>query len=234
VIYDVVLGERLQMDSSGMTCVCNVQEILPDGRMLISSPQGVGELSIPLMPEEAIELTYHSGGGQYQFKAKVSERIYRDGMLYYTIRFASLIAKSQRRSYVRVDLTIPVGIRILAEQAGSSPAEVLNLIHKLRDRNPSPLNTAPVIKTTTADLSGGGIAFNAAEGIAPGTLILCELSIDGQAFQAEALVTFVKDDPDKRPRFRISAQFIDLDVRQRKRLVKYLMDEEIRIRKMSH
>jgi len=216
--HDVVLGERLQTVSRGVTYVCNVQEIKPDGRLIISAPQGVHEASVPLMPGEVIQLSYYSGGGQYTFSAKVNERIYEDGVLYYAVRFASLITKSQRRGYVRVDLTIPLSIRTLTDSAGVSLPK-----HAM----------PPVYETTTIDLSGGGVAFASSAPMEPGTRVLCEMVIGGKPFREESVVTFMTDEPTKKPRYKICTQFTAIGVPQRKILIKYLMEEEIRIRRMT-
>jgi len=210
-----------------------VQEILPDGRLMISAPQGAHELLVPLMPGEEITFSYHSGGGQYAFQAKVNERSYREGTLYYVLVFASLITKSNRRNYVRVELSIPFGVRTLANNVDSDPTVVLNTIEKLKATNPMLMNSAPLYETTTLDLSGGGVAFASNTPMPPGTLILCEMIIDGQPFHTESLVTFMKEDKMMNPRYKISAQFMVIDVRQRKKLIKFLMDEEIRIRRLS-
>jgi c-di-GMP-binding flagellar brake protein YcgR len=233
VYYDVVLGERLQMMNGGMVCVCDVQEIFNNGRLLISSPQGAHELSVPLLPGETIELTYNSGGGQYTFKAKVNGRVHRDGVLYYVIVFASMIRKSQRRSYARVELSIPFGVRTLASGAGANPSDASEILQKIRDANPSLAETAPLYETTTIDLSGGGVAFASSTPLPPGTLILCEMIIDGQPFHIESLVTFMREDPARDPKYKISAQFMEIDVKQRKKLIKYLMDQEIRILRLT-
>jgi c-di-GMP-binding flagellar brake protein YcgR len=233
VYHDVVLGERLQLINNGNTCVCNVQEIKPDGRLIISAPQGAYELVVPLMPGEDIELSYNSGGGQYRFTARVNERINQNNTRYYAIKFSSLITKSQRRSYVRVELSIPFGVRTLATDVERHPNAVRETLQKIKNTNPGLLNTAPLYQTTTIDLSGGGVAFASTAPIMPGTLILCEMVLGGQPFHAESLVTFMRDDPMTSPRYKISAQFMEIDVRQRKKLIKFLMDEEIRIRRLT-
>jgi c-di-GMP-binding flagellar brake protein YcgR len=222
---DVIIGERLRLDVGGLACTAEVRDILPDGRLVISPPQRSGA-AVELTPGETVGLTYNSGGGQSSFSARVAERIPFDDVICYGIEYTSLVTKSQRRGFTRIELSIPVGICVLgADTGGGEPISLEALIGSLAQAGASPDSRAPRYQTTTVDLSGGGIAFASKIPYARNILVQCEMTIGEKPFRAEGLVTHVDEDAARDPRYKVCVQFAEMDARQQRRLIRYLMEE---------
>jgi c-di-GMP-binding flagellar brake protein YcgR len=228
---DVIIGERLRLNAHGMVCASEVRDILPDGRVVISIPSVDGH-AVPLTPGETVEMSYHSGGGLSSFTARVEERIPYDDMECYTITYASLITKSQRRGFVRAEMAVPVSIRVIGADTGARESVTIeSLIENLAQIGASPAGTVPPYQTTTLDLSAGGIAFSSRIPFAPNILVQCEMAIGGLPFRADGLVTYVDEDAKREPRYKVSVQFAEMDARQQRRIIRYLIDEEQRVRR---
>ena len=221
----IIIGERLRLRVNEADFASRVRDVYPDGRLLIQAPGSNGR-AVELTPGDTVELTYNDVAGQISFAAQVGERLHLDDEECYVMAYASLITKSQRRGFARVDKILPIGVRVLGTQTGDGGAiTIARLIENLA-QDSSPVSSAPLYQTVTLDLSGGGVAFASKIPFAPNILVQCEMTIGGKPFRAEGLVTYVDEDAARDPRFKISVQFAEMDARQQRRIIRYLMDAE--------
>ncbi|MDR3208176.1 MAG: PilZ domain-containing protein [Oscillospiraceae bacterium] len=233
--YELALGDRLEIMIGEHRCVSDVQEITPRGRLVVSMPM-YRSMIVPLQEGEMIQLSYYRTGGMFSFTAQITQR-YRDGALdLMELEFNSPISKYQRRDYVRLDTVIPVSVRLIAlpeRLEVGSPEETLRMLCDRRYVGaPRPLiEGEAVYPCYTVDLSGGGVRFASNEKFNADALVECtlrleessEVTVDGQVVRVDEQIS-------RAPAYRVSAKFVGIDERTRRKIIKYIYEQEVRQR----
>jgi c-di-GMP-binding flagellar brake protein YcgR len=233
--HELALGDRLEVVIGVFNCVSDVQEIARRGRLVISAPM-YRSMTVPLTDEETVQVSYYRNGGKYSFVAKVAGR-YRDGDLQLVeLDVRSPVSKYQRREFVRMDTAIPLTVRLVALPEHIAQRTTDEILHMLCDRRyvgvpRPPLEGEELYSCCTVDLSGGGVSFAGQERFKPGALVECTFHLGEKGdVTADGQIVRVEQGSGRRPGWRVSAQFVNIEESIRRKFIKYIFDRQEALR----
>jgi c-di-GMP-binding flagellar brake protein YcgR len=206
-----LLQVKLLDDPNSPNYRSHVEDVLSD-MVHISWPTDRGVL-IPISQNCPLSLSFIRNEVPYTFTANVEARE-REPIPFLKVRPTSLAEKIQRRHYFRAKTTVPVELTGNTISGSDKPGEV----HFFR--------------TTTYDLSGGGISIRSEASVQVGTVLECKLALpDGQP-PIKAPVRVVNCDPaavhKEKQLNRIGMSFLVISEAERTRIVRHLFKVQMR------
>lgn len=172
----------------------------------------------------------YTRNGMYQCQAAVQRR-YKDGNLFFlSVRITKGPVKFQRREFFRIDCLLPLQFYKLTEDMAKM--ETTEEIHAaLEARGEDHL----LCKGTTQDISGGGVRFFSDQMTENGEFLLVEFRLKNESmdemFYLVSQVVDVSEHPTKKNMFVQRVKFIFRDLKVREKIVRYVFEEERRIRR---
>ncbi len=230
--YDLTLGERLDVIIGERRCISNVQEITRAGNLVISAPT-YRSVIVPIPDGELVNVVYFRQSGMFSFVAALLRR-YNDGNIELCeIEIKSPISKYQRRDFVRYDTVLPVRVSMLADAetlSGMSIEETLRRIFDRRYMGMPREGDYPSEDCLTLDISGGGLRFSARESYEKNCLLECTVTFsDEEEITVDALVMRAEEARNGLP-WRIGVQFVNIEERLRRKIIKYIFNEQVKER----
>lgn len=206
-----------------------VYDIYEDGELEISMPTEGGKI-ILLPLGVRFEFVFYSNGGLYRAEGTVKERFKRDNLFVLVIEMKSQLEKFQRREYFRLECTLDMKYYNIAEDdiADKTAEEVFDAIR-------SEQNIYEIEKTgTVVDISGGGMRFVSEEENKAGSNILVVVRLVGEKINKQfyllgKVISSVHAATDQK-KFEHRVHFILKDSKVREEIVRYVFDEERRMR----
>ena len=203
-----------------------VCDVLSEGEIEITMPMEKGRLI--LLPEglEFI-IVFYEENGMYECMARVKKR-YKTGNIYVLVlELISSLQRHQRREFYRFDCMLEMSARqLLPEEIRAMETDLFF----------EPRGDLPVDKAMIADISGGGMRFFSNQIYEPGTLLHCTFSLehDGKKMEIEVInkvLRFQKQETGERKgAYEYRSQFQNLSERVRENIIKWIFEEERRIR----
>ncbi len=195
-----------------------IMDILDEETLKLSLPIE-GNLVIPLEKGWRLELTFWCKKGMYQCSGEVLSRYKEDNLYLMTVRITSELERIQRRQFYRLPYFMEIEFMEQKEEEDTS-----------QETEEEVWNTG-----TTIDLSGGGCKFHSKFQYVQGTQLKIRFDIkmasgeyehvwSGKVTSSSAL----SDQPDI---FETRVEFLDAERRKREQLVKFIFEEERRIRR---
>lgn len=232
--YNLHLGERLDIMRAEKSYVSSVQEITPSGTLCISVPT-YRSIVMNLRMDDLIEIIYYRPQGMLVFTAGVLRVYEENGLQLAEVEMKSPVSKFQRREHVRLDIALAVRMALLAgpqDANAISDQDALNLAYD-QTGTAKQQQDLPV-EGVTADISGGGIRAYSPVPFPAGALLECTLWMrNGEAFRSQAkVIRSGSSDTDKLP-YTLGLQFVNVNEMIRRKLIKYIFDEQVKIRKIS-
>ncbi len=234
--YELTLGERIDVLMGDQRYPSDVQGFSQDGELILSAPT-YKSMTVPLVKGELLHLVYYREAGMFSFMAELISRFREGEMDLIKLKLKSPISKYQRRDFVRLDLLIPVSIRLLASRDNverRSLDEALRLLYDQRYVGiPRPaLQGEHVAKCLTLDLSGGGARFSGSELFEEGALLECTLHLsETLVITVDAqVVRVIEEKGDFRP-YRTAVRFVNIEERLRRKIIKFIFDRQTRARR---
>lgn len=206
-----------------------VYDIYEDGELEISMPTEGGKI-ILLPLGVRFEFVFYSNGGLYRAEGTVKERFKRDNLFVLVIEMKSQLEKFQRREYFRLECTLDMKYYNITEVdiADKTAEEVFDAIR-------SEQNIYEIEKTgTVVDISGGGMRFVSEEENKAGSNILVVVRLVGEKINKQfyllgKVISSVHAATDQK-KFEHRVHFILKDSKVREEIVRYVFDEERRMR----
>jgi c-di-GMP-binding flagellar brake protein YcgR len=169
-----------------------------------------GSVVIPLEKGLHLNLTFLCNGKLFHCNGEITDR-YKEGQLYLmSVRLTSELERLQRRKFYRLPYSLEINYRKDEEE------ELW-------------------ITTQTIDLSGGGCRMNTVETFEPGTYLELSfaLKMASGIHKQEWLgkVSSCEPIPNKPSEYETRVEFLDTERRKRELLVKFIFEEERRIRR---
>ena len=232
--YDITLGERVDVVIGEKKCISDVQDITHEGTLVIAQPIYKGTL-MPILNGELVQIVYYRSGGMLSFLAQIKAQFQEGEAALLELEIKSPISKYQRRDFVRWDTALPMKVRVLAHADQVRDNSVDEILRRLYDKRyvgiPRPEEAGVMAEACTSlDLSGGGMRFTAADVYEANALIECALQLGkNEVLAVDALV--IRTDVEAGGTPVISVRFVNVDERVRRRIVKYIFDEQIKQRK---
>lgn len=234
--YNMHLGERLDVIVADKTYTSSIQEITPEGTLCIGAPVS-RSVVIHLRAGDTVDIVYYRPQGMLTFTAGVLRDYEEKGIQLAEIEIKSTISRFQRREYVRLDISLALRLSMLAapDEMRDMPAEqTLSLAYDQTSAAQKKRSDAP-FEGVTADISGGGLRAFIPTPLQSGTLLECTLWLrNGDSFRSQAKVVRAGESGEggKLP-YTIGLQFVNVNEQARRKIIKYIFDEQIKIRKIE-
>ena len=206
-----------------------VYDILSDDRIEIMMPM-VKQKLILLPQGKEYHLTFFAGNTLYQAMCKVADR-YRNGNVYIlAMELTSNLRRFQRREYYRFSCTLQLNSRMLDDEE----IHVLDMDERLEiPQSPA----QPLESSVITDISGGGLRFVGNYCYQPGSLILCvyrlRLANGIKEYKLVSRVLEVKEKEDHPGLFEHRAKYVDINEKDREEIIRFIFEEESKIKKMQ-
>ncbi|MCM1282124.1 MAG: flagellar brake domain-containing protein [Muribaculaceae bacterium] len=242
VLSDVIqLGNRIDVkllrakvaeDNGGEKAVVyqsSVSDMLSDMETEITMPMQGGRMVL-FQVGAVCDLVFYTKRGMYHGIATVKGR-YKKGNLYFlSIQVKELPQKFQRREYFRIDFLAEIQYYLITEK--TARLETTNqLLAAIRE----PENMASMRMGTLQDISGGGAKFLSGEMYEKGSYLLLLVHLNSawldETFYLVCRVVESSRHPSLEDKFSNRVQFIYKDLRDREKIVRFVFEEERRMRK---
>ncbi|MDL2288426.1 PilZ domain-containing protein [Oscillospiraceae bacterium OttesenSCG-928-F05] len=229
---DVRVGDRLDVTVGQRKCVCDVRAI-PEGDTYVVTAPAVRGIPVPVRENDIVNVMYYKAAGMLSFVAAVTRLFEEEGGALAELTMKSPISRYQRRDFVRFDTALPLSLRILAlpeeVAAGAAyfdPAKLRYDAHFLgipRAKDPE----AVVIESETKDISGGGLRFATNYAFEPYSVVECSIGLlGGDCVAVDGVIVRMDEEENAQSRYIGCVQFIDLEERVRRRILKYIYDAQ--------
>lgn len=231
--YNLHLGERLDISADGRTYVSSIQEITAEGTLKIDAPM-YRSITLNLRPGDRVDAVYYRPQGLCSFVAGVTRSLEENGLKMAEIEITSPIRKFQRREYVRLETNLAVHMALLAAPEAVRTMPTRNALQLSYDKTEAAQPIVPA-EGVTADISGGGLRAFSPLTYPAGALIECTLHLrSGEVFRSQAkIIRSDRTDSKERLPYVVSIQFVNVNEEARRRVIKYIFDEQIKSRRVT-
>lgn len=153
----ITLGENLSLNRGDMTVPTKLQELMPEGRLLVSYPT-YQSVPVHLHRGETVQLSFSRPNGLHTFSAVVEGRRMQDNVLMCVLKATSAVSREQRRSGYRLEVSLDMSFAVL-------------------ENDPEPTDQSLHIRTHSLNLSETGALFTSQVPMSPGTRLLLMLRL---------------------------------------------------------
>lgn len=206
---DIVHGQKEHRYKS------KIMDILDEETLRLSVPTE-GNVIVPLEKGARLSLTFFCGRKLYSCRGEITDRYKEDKLYLMVVRLTSELERIQRRQFYRLSHSMEIEFRKVLEE---DTAEVEEL---------------PWNKGTTIDISGGGCRFNAATACTEQEKLEIRFYVKMASGTYEqnwiGRVTASIPVPNRADIFETRVEFLGEERRKREQLVKFIFEEERRIR----
>ena len=216
-------NDRLTDNDDREYYITKVLDVDEDGDVEILMPMEKMKM-ILLGVDEEYDMFFYARKGIFTCRARVVKR-YKDELLYVArLSQVTELEKQQRREYYRYDCVIGMNSRQLNE------AEAM----RFTETNQTILLNDPQDKSVIVDISGGGLRFVSAENYDNGSLVYCRfmLTVQENSKVYDCVVRLLSSYPvvNNKKNTEYRGQFMNISEHDREDIIKYIFEEERRIR----
>ncbi len=216
-----------------------VLDLLDEETAKISMPMENTRI-IPLEIGEKYRFCFYTGRGLYHCKGEVIERYREELVPVLIVRFDSELEKFQRRQYYRLEYIMDIQYHVISREEDIyekrlienqfNSLEEQELCQKAYDLARNKWNLATIV-----DISGGGCKFNSNFKHEKGQKITLQIQYSLQEKRVKckylARVIFSEEIERKKGWFEHRVEFIDINIDERETLIKFIFEEERKIRR---
>jgi c-di-GMP-binding flagellar brake protein YcgR len=205
-----LLQVQLQDEPNPATYRSRIENIV-DGKLLVSWPTN-GGIRMPVHADQMLNFSLVREGNAYSFTGLVDSTA-TEPLPQITVIINSEIHQIQRRQNYRMKSLVP--IEISGEVKGSSEKE----------------STLPLFfKTTTYNISAGGVAIRNPKGVTEGSLLEAKLVLPDKAQIIKAPCRVVYNEPafDNTRLQQSGIQFLEISEKERARIVRYIYRTQLK------
>ena len=224
---DILSKEQLNGGLTPATYASQVFEIRNDNILRVSMPIEHGRI-IPLSKGKKFDAFFYTAKGLYQCRVIIIDRFKINNIYMMDIELLTEPVKYQRRQYYRLELNIPVRYMQITETESNVMANEEELPERLG--NLSEYHTGDTI-----DISGGGLRFTGDTLVEKGNKLAVVFDIDYEGnierylLAADVIMSFAI--PQHHGMYEHRVEFKDISKENREMLIKYIFQEERKIRK---
>lgn len=219
--------------------VSQVLEFLDGNKVKIAMPIYNNKIVL-LELEERYHLCFYTSRGTYQCKAAVVDRRKDGRVMVLIVEILTNIEKFQRREYYRLERIMDITYRLytkeeeiylnrIVENNFQTMAEKTECLEKLK------VLQSDWMSATITDISGGGARFNTGFQSNSGDYIILNITFQMSAkaydFKLKSLVISSRSLMNREGLYENRVEFIEIDVEQRETLIKFIFEEERKMRK---
>lgn len=224
---DILSKEQLNGGLTPATYASQVFEIRNDNILRVSMPIEHGRI-IPLSKGKKFDAFFYTAKGLYQCRVIIIDRFKINNIYMMDIELLTEPVKYQRRQYYRLELNIPIRYMQITETESNVMANEEELPERLE--NLSEYHTGETI-----DISGGGLRFTGDTLVEKGNRLAVVFDIDYEGnierylLAADVIMSFAI--PQHHGMYEHRVEFKDISKENREMLIKYIFQEERKIRK---
>lgn len=206
-----------------------LEAVEDNGELIIQMPVYKGKI-ILLSLGSRYELIFYTRKGLYRGVCQVTDRYKEDNLFMVKVMLKSGLNKFQRREYFRLECILGMQAYELTRE-DALRLDGASLEQHLKDPQVIMTESSSVI----VDISGGGIRFIGEKKYEEGDCLavrtaLQNENIDQQLLVVVSIVTCRKAAPNME-RYETRAEFLHLGSKLRETVIKYIFDEDRKIRK---
>ena len=206
-----------------------LEAVEDNGELIIQMPVYKGKI-ILLSLGSRYELIFYTRKGLYRGVCQVTDRYKEDNLFMVKVMLKSGLNKFQRREYFRLECILGMQAYELTRE-DALRLDGASLEQHLKDPQVIMTESSSVI----VDISGGGIRFIGEKKYEEGDCLavrtaLQNENIDQQLLVVVSIVTCRKAAPNME-RYEARAEFLHLGSKLRETVIKYIFDEDRKIRK---
>ena len=221
---DLQSVDHLLKNERGKKYSTRIYDILSDDRLEIVMPMEKSKL-ILLPIDGEYDLCLYTKQGLFQCYARIYDRYKSNNVYVLALELTSNLRKHQRREYYRFGCMLELKVRELKAEETQAAEEGKNLI----------VPGLPLRRAIASDLSGGGMRFVTDERYDEGSYVYSNfnLTTDGvtREYEIVSKVMTTLDVPNRPDEFEHRVQFANMPRDTREEIIKYIFDEERRIRR---
>ncbi len=206
-----------------------VSDIFSDQELEISMPTSGGRMVLFQLEREC-SIVFYTKGGMYNCTAVVKKRYRKENLYLLRIVITSGLQKFQRREFFRIPYTTPLKFYEISEQTAQlqTTEELFAEIQKSEYMD-------QVREGTTQNISGGGIRFVTGQSIKQNQNILLVIRLTNEysdeTFYLPGQVIATEKHPAIEEMYIHRVKFLFRDLRDREKIVRFVFEEERRIRR---
>ncbi len=204
-----LLQVRIEGDDTSVTYYSRVSDIA-QGKLIIAWPTHAG-MRLLAHKDQILAFNFVRDYVPHEFSGMVDE-MHSEGLPQLTIIQSSAIARIQRRQNFRVKCMIPV--------------EITGTQRDARTDTDIPFN----LRTTTSDVSAGGVGIRCAKPIPENTLLEIKLSLpdDAPLIRIPCRVVFSDSPAENQMMYRAGVRFLAISESERARIVRYVYRTQLK------
>jgi len=221
---DLQSVDHLFSDEKVKKYTTRVYDVLSDDKLEVVMPMEKSKL-ILLPIDGEYDLCFYTNQGLYQCYARIYDRYKSNNVYVLAFELTSNLRKHQRREYYRFNCVIELRARELKQEEITAVEEGKNFI----------VPGLPLRRGIASDLSGGGMRFVTDIAYEEGSYVYCtfNLTSEGNTKEYEIIskVLTIKEVPNRPGEYEHRIQFANLDRDTREDIIKYIFEEERRLRR---
>ncbi len=233
---DIQLTQQLQMQESGEIVDGDVRtyksclfDYISDTEIEIAMPTENGRMVLFQIGLRC-KMLFYSKRGLFTCNAVVQKRYKKDNLFVLAMQLTSEPVKLQRREFFRIDCILDMRYVPVTPEIAK-----LETTEKLFAEIQKPEYIDCYEKGTMLDLSGGGLRFQTGRRLDVGTYQVSEIRLDNermdQTFYLVTKIISCEQMQNDMERYICRGQFFFKNLRDRENIVRFVFDEERRIRR---
>jgi c-di-GMP-binding flagellar brake protein YcgR len=229
LIQQLEMKDRGDLDGGIRTYKSSVFDFISDRELEISMPTENGRMVL-FQTGLRVRLLFYTKKGLYTCDATVQRRYKKENFFVLAMQLVSEPKKFQRREFFRIEYMLDMKYLPVTEEVAR-----INTTEHLFMEISKPEYIDRYHKAVTLDLSGGGLRFASDAALAEGALIVSQMRLTNdnmdQNFFLVTRIVSCEPAQGKSDKFNIRGQFIFKNLRDREMIVRFVADEERRIRR---
>lgn len=209
-----------------------VNDITPDGGIEVTMPIEQGKVVL-LSLGVRYEFVFYTNGGLYHALGRIKERYKKDNIYVFLIDLQSQLEKFQRREYYRYPCLMEIKYYQISEQdAKRVPSDRILRMFQESGQSQSAQKDAMLL-----DLSGGGARFIGKDSLDRDSYILMIIRLTSSSMDKQYFIkghVLASEEAENRwGKIETRVQFIFHDNRMQEEIIRYIFEEERKIRRKS-
>ncbi|MBO6147392.1 MAG: flagellar brake protein [Lachnospiraceae bacterium] len=204
-----------------------VYDIVSEDEIKVNMPFENGHIVL-LEVGDDYDLCFYSGNGLYQCYARITDRYKSDNVYVLCMELTSPLRKFQRREYYRLNCILNMKCREVGEKEFA----------EIKENDVSIINTDLILEDgVIVDISGGGAKFISDKRFEKDTKILFmfNLNMNGKPTEYSVIGRIILSEPleGREGEYRNHIQFINIKDKDREGIIRYIFEEERKIRRKA-
>ena len=214
-------------ERSAKTLRTRIFDIVSDDVIKVTIPTVKGKLQL-IETDGEYDVYFYTSNGLYQCTCTVKDRYRSNAIPIMELELQSNLRRYQRREYYRLNCMLEMKCHAFDEEETDEYIKTGNYSTATGLRGPN---------AVMVDISGGGARFVSVDSYEVGALILFRFSLKqatgNKEYSIVGRVVYSEVMENMGGKYENRAQFVDIENTERESIIKYIFEEERRIRKTT-